>query len=187
MPAHSELSLLLAVTALAWQVPLKYGYEFPASKNTQTSNFKAKDTNNSILRNVGMCKCYNIISQNTVILIFTAVRTSDLWNRIPLKKRNLCKKFQLILLNSTFRCLLHNSQPYGHILSYYLSYNLTSPNMYPCVINTVSFLHSSFVVIFLDIFLIPGKCFTCFTHQSRFINIISSVTYDKCCRLTSAR
>jgi hypothetical protein len=88
-------------------------------------------------------------------------------------------------LNSTVRCLLHNSQPYGHTLSYYLSYNLKSPNIYPCVTNTVPFLPSSFAVIILDKFLIPGMCSTCFTHSSHSTNNIINVTYDKCCRLTS--
>jgi len=86
-------------------------------------------------------------------------------------------------LNSTVHCLLHKSQPHGHTLSYYLSYNLMWPNIYPCVFNTGSFLPSSFVVIILNIFLIPGMCSTCFTHPSHSTNSISSVTYDTCCRL----
>jgi len=49
MPAYSELSLLLAVTALSWQTPLNYGYEFPAFENTETSKFKAEDTGSSFL------------------------------------------------------------------------------------------------------------------------------------------
>ena len=74
MPAYSELSLLLAVTALS---PLKYEYEFPASENTHISKYKAEDTSSNFLRNVRMCQLYNVISQN-VMLNFTAVRTSDI-------------------------------------------------------------------------------------------------------------
>jgi len=78
MPAYSELSLLFAVTALSWQTTLKYGYEFPAFENTQTSRFKAEDTSSSFLRNVGNCQCYNVLSYNNITLIFTSVRTSEI-------------------------------------------------------------------------------------------------------------
>ena len=94
----------------------------------------------------------------------------------PCKAANLCQRIQRFLLNSTVRCLLHKGQPYVHTLSYYFSYNLTWPNIYPRVFNMVSFLSSSFVVIILGIFQIPGMCSTCFTHLSCCTNSISSVT-----------
>ena len=127
MSAYSELPLKLSFTAVSWQTPLKYGYEFPASENNQTSNFKPEDTSSSFLRNVGMCQCYNIISQSTVKFIFTAALTSELREQdqfvycikligteFLLEQQNSCQRIQRLLLNSTFRCLLHNSQPYAH-------------------------------------------------------------------------
>jgi hypothetical protein len=72
-PAYSEISLMLTFTPLSWQTPLKYGRKFPASENAQTSKFKAEDTSSSFLRNVGTCQCYNVMSHNTVIQIFTVV------------------------------------------------------------------------------------------------------------------
>jgi hypothetical protein len=46
--------------------------------------------------------------------------------------------------------------------------------------------HFIYVFILLDILTIPCKYSTCFTHPSRSTNNISGLTYDKCCRLTSA-
>ena len=78
MPAYSELSLMLAVTAVSWQTQMKFGYFVPASENTETSKFKAEDTSSSFLRNVRIYQCYNFISHTILISIFAGVRTSDL-------------------------------------------------------------------------------------------------------------
>ena len=87
---------------------------------------------------------------------------------------------------STFRFLLHNSQTHGHTLSYYVSYSLPWPNITPA--SSIRFLRLFFFCGH-NFRQISGPCMysTCFTHQSRSAYSISSVTYDKCCLLTSTR
>jgi hypothetical protein len=69
MPTYSELSLLLAVTTLSWQTPLKYGYEFPASKNIQTSKLKAEDTKTQVAASCETSVCVSYITSYPRIML----------------------------------------------------------------------------------------------------------------------
>jgi hypothetical protein len=108
------------------------------------------------------------------------------WNRIHLEQQNLCQRIQQLLLNSTFRCLLHKTQTYEHTLSYYLSYSLTWPNITPAF-SIRSFPHFFFCGHKFKKIVITGMYSICFTHQSRSAYSICSVAYDTFCLLTSAR
>jgi hypothetical protein len=69
---------MLLVTSLSWYTLLKFRYEFPSSDSTQTSVFKAQEGSSSFSKNVGIYQCYNVTSQNDVILIYTAVRETEI-------------------------------------------------------------------------------------------------------------